>query len=457
MKIKATPNFLLLLLLLFQHSHVSAASRADVTNDKVTFAFPETATFSATLTSSADIASVTLEYGNAQLTCGEVIAKAFPEFTSSTSVNVEWTWDMRQSGSLPPGASLWWRWHYTDATGAEFVSETQTAAWLDDQHDWQTVSSGDINLHWYSGDQAFAQDLLNAAVGGLEFNKTESGLEPESPINVYVYADTTDMKDAILYEPSWTGGMAFPEHDVVIIGISQAELDWGRNAMVHELTHVLVGHLTFTCLGDVPTWLNEGLAVYSEGELEPQWQSQLDQAIKENTLLSVRSISGGFSEVTDKALLSYSQSYSIVNFLIKTYGQEKMTSLLVALRDGRTIDQSLLEVYGFDIDGLEDAWRQSLGAAPRTASVQPTAQPTPTHVPTIMPVSGAPLAITPTPYAIPTSSFGDDQSPSPTRSGPPIALTLALLGFCCVLRVIIGVFVLGIIVRSQNRKAGNNE
>ncbi len=457
MKIKATPNFLLLLLLLFQHSHVSAASRADVTNDKVTFAFPETATFSATLTSSADIASVTLEYGNAQLTCGEVIAKAFPEFTSSTSVNVEWTWDMRQSGSLPPGASLWWRWHYTDATGAEFVSETQTAAWLDDQHDWQTVSSGDINLHWYSGDQAFAQDLLNAAVGGLEFNKTESGLEPESPINVYVYADTTDMKDAILYEPSWTGGMAFPEHDVVIIGISQAELDWGRNAMVHELTHVLVGHLTFTCLGDVPTWLNEGLAVYSEGELEPQWQSQLDQAIKENTLLSVRSISGGFSEVTDKALLSYSQSYSIVNFLIKTYGQEKMTSLLVALRDGRTIDQSLLEVYGFDIDGLEDAWRQSLGAAPRTASVQPTAQPTPTHVPTIMPVSGAPLAITPTPYAIPTSSFGDDQSPSPTRSGPPIALTLALLGFCCVLLVIIGVFVLGIIVRSQNRKAGNNE
>ena len=299
--------------------------------------------------------------------------------------------------------------------------------------------------------------MLNAAVGGLEFNKTESGLEPESPINVYVYADTTDMKDAILYEPSWTGGMAFPEHDVVIIGISQAELDWGRNAMVHELTHVLVGHLTFTCLGDVPTWLNEGLAVYSEGELEPQWQSQLDQAIKENTLLSVRSISGGFSEVTDKALLSYSQSYSIVNFLIKTYGQEKMTSLLVALRDGRTIDQSLLEVYGFDIDGLEDAWRQSLGAAPRTASVQPTAQPTPTHVPTIMPVSGAPLAITPTPYAIPTSSFGDDQSPSPTRSGPPIALTLALLGFCCVLLVIIGVFVLGIIVRSQNRKAGNNE
>ena len=29
--------------------------------------------------------------------------------------NAEWTWEMRQSGSLPPGASLWWRWRYTDS------------------------------------------------------------------------------------------------------------------------------------------------------------------------------------------------------------------------------------------------------------------------------------------------------------------------------------------------------
>ena len=40
----------------------------------------------------------------------EVIAKAFPEFTPGQTINAEWTWEMRQSGSLPPGAQLWWRW-----------------------------------------------------------------------------------------------------------------------------------------------------------------------------------------------------------------------------------------------------------------------------------------------------------------------------------------------------------
>ena len=59
------------------------AAHADVTEDQVTFSFPETATFSATLTASSTITSVTLEYGNEQLTCGEVVAKAFPEFTSA--------------------------------------------------------------------------------------------------------------------------------------------------------------------------------------------------------------------------------------------------------------------------------------------------------------------------------------------------------------------------------------
>ena len=58
---------------------------------------------------------------------------------------------------------------------------------------------------------------------------------------------------------------------------------------------------------------------------------QLDQAIKANDLLSVRSLSGNFSEDPAKADLSYSQSYSLVNFLIEQYGQDKMTALLKEL------------------------------------------------------------------------------------------------------------------------------
>jgi hypothetical protein len=440
-------------------STARALPQTEVTDNHVTLEFPEAATFSATITADEDIVSVVLEYGNAQQTCGEVIAKAYPEFTPGRTVNATWTWEMRQSGSLPPGAQLWWRWRITDANGIETVSETKSATWLDDTHDWKTLNEGSINFHWYRGDNTFAQDLMNAAQSGLEFNRTQSGLTTDEPIDLYIYADTSDMQEAMLYEPSWTGGRAYSDYNIVVIGISENDLDWGRDAMVHELTHILVGHLTFSCLGGVPTWLNEGLAMFSEGELDANSQQQLDDAIRDDTLLSLRSMSAGFAELPEKVNLSYSQSYSVVNFLIQFYGQEKMTSLLTLLRDGTAIDDALQQTYGFNnTEGLEDQWRQSIGAVPRSVSAQPTVQPTPTFVPTIVPISGGSFNLQATPTAIPTSSSGGVSTETTTspRSGPPLALTLILLGLCCTLLLVVGVVALGLVVRSQNNKGGKN-
>ncbi len=447
-------QILIVVVLLFSPlQSVAAAPATDVANDTATLDFPNTITFAASLQSSASITSVTLEYGTGQLTCGDVIAKAFPQITAGKTVNVEWTWDMRKSGSLPPGATIWWRWRYTDDTGKETLSEQKNVTWLDNVHPWQTITQGDLRLHYYGLDKTFAQDMLAAGVSGLQFNDQQSGLKTEAPIDLYVYPNYNDMRDAILYEPSWTGGMAFPEHNIVILGVSGTDATWDKHTVVHELTHVLVGHLTFSCLGDVPTWLNEGLAVYSEGELDSTSAAQLDAAIHNDSLLSVRSLSVGFSEVADKANLSYSESYSIVKYLIDSFGQAKMTSLLIGLRNGATVDDDLTQTYGFNVDGLEDNWRKAIGAAPRPVSAQPTAQPTPTFVPTIVPISGVPLAVTPTPFIVPTSSgaVGSPIAPS-TPSGPPLSLTLILIGFCCVFGLLIGVIVLGIILARQNRK-----
>lgn len=462
MRVKAiTVSLLFMFLLAPLRGAGAAAPAAEASADKVVVNFPESITFQARFSNSAPIVSATLEYGADQLTCGTVIAKAFPQFQPDTDVSVEWIWDMRQSGSLPPGETVWWRWRIVDSNGQETLTEKKTATWIDSVHKWKTVTDGDLRLHWYEGNQSFAQTLLSSASNGLKRMESDAGLTLDAPVDFYIYANNSDLKDAVLYEPSWTGGLAFPINDIVIIGIATDNLDWGKDTIVHEMTHVLVGHLTFSCLGDMPTWLAEGLAVYSEGELDPSSQEQLDQAIQDDTLISLRSLGGGFSEVRDKAILSYSESYSVVKFLIETYGQEKMTLLLTTLRDGATIDEALQKVYGFDVDGLEREWRKAIGARPVAVSAQPTAIPTPTVVPTIVPVGGAPLAVTPTPFVVPTSSFSPTEPASPvppgTEGGPPIMLTLFLLGFCCLLVITIGVGVVGLIVRHQNQKQGGSQ
>jgi hypothetical protein len=431
---------------------VSALASGDVTNDRATLDFPNTITFHVEIASQVRVTSLALEYGDQEQTCGQVVARAYPQFTPGKSITADWTWDMRQAGSLPPGAQIWWRWRYTDEAGNETITDQRSITWLDKVHNWQTKTEGDIHLHWYQNGQAFGQDLLDTAYNGLARVETEAGLATDQPIDLYIYADTSDMQDAILYEPSWTGGEAFPEHNIVIIGIAASELSWGRRAEVHELTHVLVGHLTFTCLGGVPTWLNEGLAVFSEGALDSSSQQQLNDAIRNDTLLTVRSLSGEFSEVPDKAYLSYSESYSIVNFLLQTYGRGKMTSLLIALRDGNTPDAALTAVYGFNIEGLEDAWRTSIGGRSRPAAVQPTSMPSPTAVPTIVPFSGMTLAIAPTSSILTTPAAGNA-----AHGSPPLSLTLMLAFSCCAIGLVVGVLVVAFVLALQNQKRGKHD
>lgn len=444
---------LILTLTLLTPTPTQAAPQADLGADSATLDFPNTATFSAAIQSASEIVSVTLEYGTEQLTCGEVVAKAFPDFQPGKTVEVSWTWDMRQSGSLPPGTTIWWRWRYADSSGAESVSEMKTIAWLDDEHDWQTVSEDNIRIHYYGNDSAFGQTMLKSGLEGLRINKEQAGMTADAPVNIYVYPTYDDMRDAVLYEPQWTGGQAYSDFGIIIMGVS-GDAAFDKATVIHETTHVLVGRNAFTCIGSIPTWLNEGLAVYSEGEMDASMKSQFDRAVRDNSLLPIRSLAGNFSEIPDKALLSYAQAYSVVNFLIETYGQAKMSELLAALSDAEPIDAALQKTYSFDTDGLDSAWRESLGVPPLTVA-QATAQPTPTYVPTYIPIAGIPQAETPTPGAIPTSSYDPDSAP-PASGGSRSWMAIALICVCLACLLVIGVIAIIFIIRMSAPKGGKN-
>jgi peptidase MA superfamily protein len=430
-----------------------------VEQNEISADFPNMLTFSGRCKSDSDIKDITLEYGTTQQTCGTVVAKSKPQFTPGKDVAVRWSWDMRQSGSLPPGATIWWQWVIEDESGVTRTPR-QTATWLDDTHNWQTISGGNANLHWYKGSQSFGLQMHDAAVSAMQRMEQDTGLKADAPVDIYVYGSYPDLGDAVLYEPGWTGGEAFPDANIVIIGIAPDNTSWGRTAIAHELTHVMVGHLTFSCVTSVPTWVNEGLAVYSEGRLNTESQEQFDQAVAANTLLSVRSLSGGFSEVPGRAYLSYSESYSLVKYLLDTHGREKMNDLLLQLKDGVPIDNALMTVYGFNVDGLDDAWRSAIGAKPREQAANPTALPTPTVVPTIVPfagVSSAGIQATqvgagiPTSTPIPTADLSVPIATQATSSGTWDLIAEGSLGAACCLGLIIAGLLIFLAVRGRRQ------
>ncbi|HKZ54205.1 MAG TPA: peptidase MA family metallohydrolase [Anaerolineales bacterium] len=440
---------------------LSTTLQLDVADNTATAEFPERLTFSVELKSEIGIQRVVLEYGIAnQLTCGEVIARAYPEIVPGKAVSAQWTWEMRQSGSEPPGAEVWWRWQVVGADGSEQFTDQQIVVWLDDDHPWRTKSGGSVDLHWYAGSQKFAEGLHTSALQSLAALEQQTGLKPESSIDVYIYASTDEMREAVFFEPGWTGGLAYADYDIVLIGIGPSDTAWGKRAQAHELTHVLVGHLTFSCLGAIPSWLNEGLAVFGEGGLEEGAAEQLQEAIDADTLLPVRTLSGGFAEDPGQANLSYSQSYSLVNFLIERHGRERIIELLAELRNSATIDEAMQQLFGFNIEGFEDEWRAAIGAQPRRPDSIPTPTTSPTVIPTLMPISGAPLSITgqpapPTSTGQPPPAAPDRTSPSPPapQPSPPFSLAIAVAVCACLLYLLTlgGALAIGLAVIRRRR------
>ncbi|MCX6056441.1 MAG: peptidase MA family metallohydrolase [Chloroflexi bacterium] len=349
--------------------------------------FPDKILFKVDLQSDTEIVDVKLLYGTLQDTCGEVTAIAFPEFSPSSNVHAEWGWDMRQSGGEPPGTTIWWQWQGTDQEGRSLTTERKEIIWLDSVHPWVMIEDGMIRLHYYEGGKVFGEILAGAAVSALDRLSGDTGILPDQPIDLYIYGDTNSLRDAILYEPGWTGGLAYAEHNIVVIGISPQEVEWGKRTEAHELTHVLVGDFTFSCLGAMPTWLVEGLAVYGEGGPESSGKDNFEEGKASNTLFSFQVLSGGFSEDPNQADLSYSQSFYMVNYLIDLYGKDKLIHFLETLKSGGELSSSLHSTYGFDLNEFEVEWRTSFGLPPSGAGkIEMTA--TPTIVPTIVPING---------------------------------------------------------------------
>jgi Peptidase MA superfamily len=360
------------LLWLLSPSLVTAEAAITVTVSEVTVSFPNKAVFTVQAESDVDIVDVRLCYRVDRMNYAEVVSEGWADFTPADRIEVSWLWDMT-NGSLPPGAEVTYWWMIEDGDGNRVETAPKVMHFDDSRFAWHNLTStalegGGMTLFWYTGDDSFGQALMGTCEEGLARLTQDIGAYPERPIKIYVYASSSDLKGAMVSSQEWTGGVAFMDFGIIAINIPPSELEWGRKALVHELTHLVVRQATFGPYGQLPLWLDEGLATYNEGELDPTLRSSLDEATSEGKLISVRSLCSPFSAYTEKARLSYAESYSLVEYLLANYGQDRMADLLALLKQGNTYDEALTAVYGFDMSGVDTNWRATL-----TTSVAPAA------------------------------------------------------------------------------------
>ena len=348
-------------------SLVQARGGLEILDSSVEVEFPSRLNFSLSAQSEVNITDIRLHYVIDQLSHAQVTSEVYVEFAPATTVEASWTWDMRRTGGLPPGSSLEYWWTVEDAKRDRAETAPVRVQFDDTRYPWRSLTEGEVTIYWYQGDESFAQELMATAQEALVRLAEDTGAYLEKPIKAYIYASSRDLQGSLIYPQEWTGGVAFTRHGIIAIGIAPNNLDWGKRAMTHELTHLVIHQMIFNPYNDLPNWLDEGLAMYNEGVLSPQQAAFLNKAVAEGTLISVRSLSSPFSAYAEQAILAYTQSYSLVEFLITNYGSDKMLELLNTFRQGSSYDGALEKVCGFDMDGLDALWRDYI-----TGQYQPT-------------------------------------------------------------------------------------
>ena len=266
------------------------------------------------------------------------------------------------TGDLPGALELWRRASKLDPenkTLASLIEKAERELPVESQMDKGYSSMFDLSY-----DAELPPELSAGVLDALEraYNEVggDLGVFPSARIPVLLY--TRKEYGSVTAGPDWSGGLYDGKIRLPVGGLTQVTPQL-RSIIFHEFTHVLVAELTH---GNVPTWLNEGLAEIEERrEFAPKLPEVTAAELKR--LRPLDALSHGFSGMGGgEAWLAYRQSYSLVRFMVERYGWFPVQQILKRLGEHAAIDVAVAEAladYALDLDGVTREWRASLEKA----------------------------------------------------------------------------------------------
>ena len=307
------------------------------------------------------------------------------EFTPGKAISGEVLIPSGKRGEyIPPGTRIEYSFEVRDTNGRKFRTDDQVFVYLDQAFEWGQVSEGIITV-FYNTDAISerAESILKVTQETLDRMGPILGIEPEHPLHIVAYAKYRDMVQVLpptsqtTREQLITQGTAFTNERVLLVLAGSGGY---LGTAEHEFVHLLVADAAGRGNATVPFWLNEGLAEYQNTRPSDDYDAALDGAIADGSVKPLWHLQGKVGNSRD-LIVAYGHGKSVVDYLISTYGPEKMAALFIALEDTFDIDAALQAVYGFDQRGLDAEWREYKGLPPLPPEPEPEKPVAPAEIP----------------------------------------------------------------------------
>lgn len=259
--------------------------------------------------------------------------------------------------------------------------------------DWQELK-GEHFIVYFTQNSLAAKDILDKAevcylriADNLGYARYSEFWIWDKRVKIYVYSERELFLKAT-GQPSWSEGMADYKKKQIVSYL------WSKGFVSSLLPHE-IAHLIFRDFvgfkGQVPLWLDEGVAQWAEEAKRKEAAVIAKQLFKDNGLFSledmmkldirnigkdeksrvyVRSIRTKegekgvlFLSADNLVNAYYIQAVSLVQFLIDRYGSKSFSDFCRQLRDGKDLDEALKFAYPAylrSLADLEQRWRQYL-------------------------------------------------------------------------------------------------
>jgi len=255
----------------------------------------------------------------------------------------------------------WYRIILQDDT--EITSEKFSFDYIDNRFNWQSLQNERFHVHWYSGDLAFGQEILDVSEIGLQSAFQYLPVEYPYPIQVYVYASPADLQQALqLSNQSWVAGHASTDLGVILISIPagiQQRIELERQ-LPHEIVHLMQYQFVKGKCQSMPLWLVEGMASLAELYPNPEYERVLQKAVEDKSLLSLESLCPAFPREASGAFLAYAQSASFVRYLHQKYGTSGLKNLMMHYQDGLGCTEGMQAAFGSTLQQIENHWQMEV-------------------------------------------------------------------------------------------------
>ena len=238
-----------------------------------------------------------------------------------------------------------------------FISASLQGVFAQEQVDWKEYETKHFIIKYHDLDEGTLSMIAEEAENAYDKVTLDLRYHPDNKTVVRIGPDEKD------HDKGWEGSYGVGSKLIDLQSPAQRRWNFFSNysyyiqdSVIHEFTHHILSEgykIGF------PDWLNEGIATYEANDKIEEFYGdrKFKNAVSKDELLSLVDMwSFYFQLEEDEIPLAYVESYTVIEFIVNTYGHDGLLDMLKSRRDNPDMDEVIKNTFVVSYEEFEQGW-----------------------------------------------------------------------------------------------------